>query len=195
LKGDRQGQYSIRTDTVSPPAFRYFVDHFPVFVDTAEDPSIPVVSFCYIEEGVIAAPAFETYLRNYAALFALLGRFRLVHVSAVDDCEERAKAAFAGLLANLDDFYSQSDSEGEVWRSFISSWSERFGERPVTAGELYDLAEPLNPGSWRSSSRQTDTRSRSSRCLAVGQSRDCAPHSAGGHMRDRIHPAEEWPSG
>jgi len=83
-----------RAEAVSPPAFRYFVDHFPVFVDTAEDPSIPVVSFCYIDEGVIAAPAFETYLRNYAALFALLGRFRVVHVSTVEDCEERAKAAF-----------------------------------------------------------------------------------------------------
>jgi len=64
-------------------------------------------------------------------------------------------AAFAGFLGNLDDFYSQSDSEGEVWRSFISSWSERFGERPVTAGELYDLAELLDLGSGSERSQRT----------------------------------------
>jgi hypothetical protein len=43
-----------------------------------------VVSFCYIDEGVIATPGFETYLKQYARLFESLGRFRLVYVATKD---------------------------------------------------------------------------------------------------------------
>jgi hypothetical protein len=40
-----------------------------------------VVSFCYIDDGVIATPGIETYLKQYMALFRALGRFRVVYVA------------------------------------------------------------------------------------------------------------------
>jgi hypothetical protein len=50
---------------------RYFVDKFPIFLETSSRQ--PVVSFCYVDEGVIATPGFETYLKQYMALFRALG--------------------------------------------------------------------------------------------------------------------------
>jgi len=54
---------------------RYFVDKFPISVAGA------VVSFCYVDEGIIATPLLETYLREYADLFRALGSVRVVYVT------------------------------------------------------------------------------------------------------------------
>jgi hypothetical protein len=59
---------------------RYFVDKFPIYASPGQD-SPPVVSFCYIDGGQIATPGFETYLDQYARLFAALGRFRIIYVT------------------------------------------------------------------------------------------------------------------
>jgi hypothetical protein len=59
---------------------RYFIDKFPIYVSEGKD-SVPVVTFCYIDGGQIATPGFETYLDQYARLFAVLGRFRIIYVT------------------------------------------------------------------------------------------------------------------
>src|SRR5262249_7455851 len=49
-------------------------------------------------------------------------------------------AQIPGFLGNLDEFYEAADAEGEVWRSFISIWAERFGETEVGTNDLFPLA-------------------------------------------------------
>lgn len=60
---------------------RYFVDKFPIRIVRESPPAHPVVSFCYIDEGSVATPGFETWLGQYARLFSILGRFRVVYVA------------------------------------------------------------------------------------------------------------------
>lgn len=61
---------------------RYFVDKFPIFLSAApEIGAPPVVSFCYIDEGLQSFSGFEYYLRQYWQLFAALTRFQVVYVA------------------------------------------------------------------------------------------------------------------
>jgi len=60
---------------------RYFVDKFPIAMPSENTASPSVVSFCYIDEGEIATPAFETWLCQYSRLFAALKRFRVIFVA------------------------------------------------------------------------------------------------------------------
>jgi hypothetical protein len=71
---------------------RYFVDKFPIFLETPSQE--PVVSFCYVDEGVIATPGFETYLKQYMALFRALGRFQLVYVATKEQPFRLAEKMF-----------------------------------------------------------------------------------------------------
>jgi hypothetical protein len=65
---------------------RYFVDKYPMFLSpVAKDggPSAPpVVSFCFVDEGMVGLSRFERYLANYEPLFSLLPGFHLVYLAA-----------------------------------------------------------------------------------------------------------------
>lgn len=64
---------------------RYFVDKYPVFISCdAGEPSAACedVSFCFVDEGMATLSRFESYLEEYASLFAVLPRFHLIYVSA-----------------------------------------------------------------------------------------------------------------
>ncbi len=67
--------------TQKPATKRYFADKFPISLPSENDVSPPVVSFCYIDEGEIATPAFETWLCHYSRLFAALKHFRVIFVA------------------------------------------------------------------------------------------------------------------
>jgi len=68
-------------------------------------------------------------------------------------------AGIEGFLENLDDMMAASDSEGAMWRGFISSWWDRFGTAEVGSSDLYDLAitcePPLPLGSGNERSQRT----------------------------------------
>lgn len=51
-----------------------------------------------------------------------------------------AHAGIPGFLSNLDDFYEQTDTEGEMIRSFLAGWWEAHGERSVGTADLYSVA-------------------------------------------------------
>jgi len=70
-----------RSRTSGSTTRRYFVDKFPISVDGVPGRDRAVVSFCYVDEGVIATPSLETYLREYADLFRSLGSVRVVYVT------------------------------------------------------------------------------------------------------------------
>jgi len=61
---------------------RYFVDKYPIFLPVDTSPPPPVVSFCFVDEGLKSAARFETYLREYSRLFASLTRFHVIYVAA-----------------------------------------------------------------------------------------------------------------
>lgn len=49
-------------------------------------------------------------------------------------------AGVPGFLANLTDFYEESDAEGGTWRAFLAAWWERFGDNETTVKELWQIA-------------------------------------------------------
>jgi hypothetical protein len=61
---------------------RYFVEKYPLFLSTSSLSSSPVVSLCYVDEGVLSTTGFESFLNRYRRLFTALRRFRLVYVAA-----------------------------------------------------------------------------------------------------------------
>jgi hypothetical protein len=53
---------------------RYFVDKYPLFLSaekekTAAPGTPPVVSFCFVDEGMLSTSRFESYLSEYSSLF------------------------------------------------------------------------------------------------------------------------------
>lgn len=68
--------------TQSPATKRFFVDKFPIALPPENGAFPAVVSFCYIDEGEIATPAFETWLCAHDRLFAALRSFRVVFVAS-----------------------------------------------------------------------------------------------------------------
>jgi hypothetical protein len=50
-------------------------------------------------------------------------------------------AGVPGFLANLDEFYEDSDAEGAALREFIQAWWGRHNDHSVGVTDLYKLAE------------------------------------------------------
>jgi len=79
---------------------RYFVDRFPIHVASDDAGRFPVVSFCYIDDG-LSLSGFKTYLDRYQTLLAVLGRFRIVVASPGEyrrSRAERVSSAFGAVL-------------------------------------------------------------------------------------------------
>ncbi len=58
-----------------------------------------MVSFCFIDEGVITTGRFETYLKQYSRLFARLPRFKLIYVATWETEFAMAEKAFRNLVS------------------------------------------------------------------------------------------------
>ncbi len=69
----------------SPTSFeetaRYFVDKYPIFLPE-DATAAPVVSFCFVDEGLVTESHFQSYLKQYGVLFRRLPAFRLIYVAA-----------------------------------------------------------------------------------------------------------------
>src|SRR5436309_11699083 len=87
-----------RSRTSASTTRRSFVDKSPISVDGVAVPDRAVVSFCYVDEGVIATPSLETYLREYADFFQSLGGFRLVYVTTRSRAFASAERMFQQFL-------------------------------------------------------------------------------------------------
>jgi putative DNA primase/helicase len=86
-------------------------------------------------------------------------------------------AGIEGFLENLDDMMAASDSEGAMWRGFISSWWDRFGTAEVSSGDLYELAITCEPPLPLGSGNERSQRTRLGKSL--------------GRMRDRVFAVDE----
>lgn len=77
---------------------RYFIDKFPIFLSAAaESAAPPVVSFCYIDEGLQSFSGFEYYLRQYERLFNALNRVQVIYVALSKKPLSQAERVFQRL--------------------------------------------------------------------------------------------------
>jgi hypothetical protein len=82
---------------------RYFVEKYPMFLsDAATKGGAPLVSFCFVDEGLATLSHFETFLTQYGPLFASLPGFAVIYVAAGAIHFTPAQAAFERFL--LKDF-------------------------------------------------------------------------------------------
>lgn len=79
---------------------RYFVDRFPIHVAGDDVSRLPVVSFCYVDDG-LSLSGFKTYLDQCQPLLAVLGRFRIVVASPAGYRQSRAERVFRTFAASL----------------------------------------------------------------------------------------------
>ena len=82
-----------------PATARYFVDKYPVFLGAPGMAGTPaVVSFCFVDEGMVGLSRFETYLLQYASLFRSLPQFHLLFIAARPKLFRAAEGRFERFL-------------------------------------------------------------------------------------------------
>ena len=84
-------RYQSRTKNLATD--RYFVDKFPIFIPSEEN-SERRVHFCFVDEGVVSGPGFETYLRQYLRLFGRLKKYSLIYVGTGAGSFDKAEQVF-----------------------------------------------------------------------------------------------------
>jgi hypothetical protein len=80
----------------SQPTVRYFVDRFPMFVDSVS--SLPVVTFSYIQPAEANLSEFACHLDAYLPLFRELAAFRFLYLARCDSHFEKAGELFDSLV-------------------------------------------------------------------------------------------------
>ncbi len=91
-----------------PGVDRHFVDGYPIFLPGPHAPHSAVISFAYIDQGVISAGTFRTYLDQHKPLFDALQRpKRVLFVATSTTYFRAARAAFARVCETLPDTDAQ----------------------------------------------------------------------------------------
>lgn len=117
---------------------RYFVDRFPIHVADDDAVHLPVVSFCYIDDG-LSLSGFKTYLDQYQPLLASLGRFRIVVASPGEYRRPRAERLFRTFAASLKERRTEvlADLESKRLDYFrVRDAFERKDYRGITKADL-----------------------------------------------------------
>lgn len=94
-------QKTYRSGDGAPPTARFFIEKYPIFLEAQRGCGPPVVSFCYVDEGVLSTSGFESFLTRYGALLQRLGRARLVYVAEKVRNLPAAERKFERFLAKL----------------------------------------------------------------------------------------------
>jgi len=77
---------------------RYFVDKFPLFF--ASEASLPpVVTFSFVDPGLLSLDSFETHLLAYASLFSALPKLRFLYIATRATHFEAAQKLFLTLAS------------------------------------------------------------------------------------------------
>jgi hypothetical protein len=80
------------------PTLRYFVDKFPLFLDSSAASSSPVVTLSYVDPGQASLAGFANHLHAYATLFRHLSAFRFVYIASSTVHFVRAQECFSALV-------------------------------------------------------------------------------------------------
>jgi hypothetical protein len=136
---------------------RYFVEKFPIFLSASTEAAQPaVVSFCFVDEGMVGLSGFGTFLQQYSALLSNLREFQVIYVAATDTHFQAAKGLFersAGPLSRsqhaasgdafldrlLEHFEARRLHEMQQWAAFDRAKLIRFrDERQEFSGEKFE---------------------------------------------------------
>jgi len=60
---------------------RYFVDKFPLFFTPESSSSPPVVTFSFVDPGLLSLSSFETHLFAYSSLFSAMPQVNFVYIA------------------------------------------------------------------------------------------------------------------
>ena len=80
------------------PTLRYFVDQFPLFLDSSNGSAAPVVTLSYVDPGQATLAGFARHLHHYAPLFQHLPPFRFLYIASSGVHFVRAQQRFFALL-------------------------------------------------------------------------------------------------
>ncbi len=108
------------------PTLRYFVDKYPLFLDTSQGPSSPVVTFSYVDPGYAGLAGFANHLNAYDPLFRCLAAFRFVYIANSTVHFTQAEERFSTLVQSP----LEADASTELLRYFRlrKAWeSKRYG--------------------------------------------------------------------
>jgi len=92
---------------------RYFVDKFPLFF-VPESSSPPVITFSFVDPGLITLASFETHLLAYGTLFAALPFLRFAYIAIRSTHFESARKLFFTMTQRA----SNIDAGEQVLRYF-----------------------------------------------------------------------------
>ena len=92
---------------------RYFVDKFPLFF-LPDSSSPPVVTFSFVDPGLITLASFETHLLAYGSLFSALPALCFVYIATRSTHFESARNLFLTMMCRAPD----TDPGDEVLRYF-----------------------------------------------------------------------------
>ena len=92
---------------------RYFVDKFPLSF-APESSSPPVVTFSFVDPGLLSLASFDTHLLAYSTLFSALPRVRFVYIATRTTYCKAAETLFLSRMHRI----PNSDPGEEVLRYF-----------------------------------------------------------------------------
>jgi hypothetical protein len=108
------------------PTLRYFVDKYPLFLDSSSSLPSPVVTLSYVDPGHASIAGFKHHLQAYDALLRTLGDFHFLYISNTRAHFARATGCFSSLVQ----LPPQVDVSVEILRYFRlrQAWeTEQYG--------------------------------------------------------------------
>lgn len=96
------------------PTLRYFVDKFPLFLDSSGLSPSPVVTFSFVDPGQASIKGFATHLNAYQELFRQLNEFRFLCISNSSANFVRSEGYFSERVVSA----LSSDISDEILRYF-----------------------------------------------------------------------------
>jgi hypothetical protein len=80
------------------PTVRYFVDKFPLFLDSSQSQCTPVLTLSYVVPKQASLAGFRNHLHAYMPLFRQLGDFRFLYISNSSVHFVQAEECFSSLV-------------------------------------------------------------------------------------------------
>jgi hypothetical protein len=84
--------------STAQPTLRYFVDKFPLYLDSCQSSSSPVVTLSYVDPGQASLAGFANHLHSYTSLFRRLSTFRFLYIASSTVHFARAEQCFSSLV-------------------------------------------------------------------------------------------------
>ena len=115
----------------SEPTLRYFVDKFPLFLDSCDSSSSPVVTISYVDPGQASLAGFANHLHAYLPLLRQLESFSILYIANSPVHFVDAERCFSVLVR----VPLEADVSGEILRYFRlrNAWElKKYGSLSTT---------------------------------------------------------------